>query len=176
MDSKNNIQCVQHVQQLFHLKSIHGKTTCLGIKQQKGKAHSVVQFNCDSNLSEMQWIKWVSKQADFLIYDAFHICQSLDQMTCLSIYQDSQNGNNIVQVASYLDDGYTFTKYQQWRLNPKTNQLVNVGTGTCLTSFDSKPLSNTLADRLLPVGLTICTRGATVTMKQKWVFTPLPKC
>ncbi len=164
------------MQQLFHLKSIHGKTTCLGIKQQKGKAHSVVQFNCDSNRSEMQWIKRVSKQADFLIYDAFHICQSLDQMTCLSIYQDSQNGNNIVNVASYLDDEYTITKYQQWRLNPKTNQLVNVGTGTCLTSFDSKPDANTFPGSFLATGTEPCAKGANIAVQQKWVFDPLPKC
>lgn len=123
----------------------------------------------------MRWIKRVSKY-DLQINGAFHICHSLVETTCLSTAQNSKNGNNVVNVESYLENGSKFDGYQQWRLNPQTNQLVNVHTKMCLTSFDSEPLSNTLAGSFLAVQLETCTKKKDIAVQQKWIFDLLPKC
>lgn len=138
-----------------------------------GNSRRVVGVNCDKEGSEDQWIKRVSDMYDkSLPGDAFRFCQSLNIIACLSVSTNSAYDSYTVTVEDYIHDGGGFLRHQQWRVHPKTNQLVNVQTGMCLTSFDS----NTSADRLLAVGLKTCTKGEKVTMQQKWFLIPLLKC
>jgi len=180
LDSKkNDVQCFPHKQQSYHLKNNEEPPTCLALEQQWGIAHRVVRVNCDSNRQseEILWIKRVSHDDTQIVGDAFRLCHSkLYETACLSAFKSSESESYTVNVEAYLNRGDNVIRYQQWRQNPKTNQLVNVQTGTCLTKFNSKLHSNTLDGRLLAVGLQTCTRGANITMKQKWFFTPLPKC
>lgn len=174
--NKNNVPCSRHNKQSYYLQNNEKHATCLALEH-KGGTYRVVRLNCNSNdRSEMQWIKRVSYYDTLIVGDTFRLCSSSNEMKCLSVSHISTSKDYIVNVKSFLDDGSTIMRYQQWRQNPKTNQLVNVQTGMCLTSSDSKPLSYTSTDRLLTVGSKICTRGANVTMNQKWFFTPLPKC
>jgi len=174
LDAKNKkSKCVRKKQQTYHLKNNNYQqiTTCLALEQQKGKSHRVVRFNCDDDSSAMKWIKQESTNKNF--QGAFHICQSLnDKMTCLSDVPQNLNndGNSMVSVVlnSYVA-GHTGieSRYQQWRLNPKTNQIVNVETRLCLTSFDFK----------LNAGTRTCTKGSSsLTMQQQWYFDPIPIC
>ena len=121
----------------------------------------------------MHWIKRVSYHDLRLNAGAFHICHSLDETTCLSVSQNSKSENYFVNLNSFIDDGTRFLRHQQWRLNPKTNQIVKRN-GLCLTSFDSKPLSNNVT-AMFPVGARPCKKGTSVTMEQKWFFGPLSK-
>lgn len=172
-DSKKPIiQCVPHEQQVYHIKNNHGQEpTCLATKQKSGKAHRVITFSCDSNHPGMYWLKRVSHHGS-LINGAFQICRGLDKTLCLSIdAKNFENGNHIVNVDSYSDNGSELEFYQQWRQNPKTNQLVNVKNGMCLTSFDTFDSVS-----FLSVGVETCTRGPNITVQQKWTFDQLPKC
>ena len=166
---------------MYYFLNNYQQSTCLALQQKKGKAYGVVRFNCDDDRLEMQWIKKDSFNPNF--QGAFYICQSSnDEMTCLS--DDSQNlnsvGNSFVPLSmnSYADGRRVTSKfrYQNWKLNPKTNQIVNLETRLCLTSLDSKPLSNTSTVRLLSAGVRSCTKGANVNIQQKWYLEPVPKC
>lgn len=123
----------------------------------------------------MQWVKVESINKG--LQGVFHICQSSNDKTeCLSVAKDEQSGGNfIITLNSYIKLQRTNTYLQQWRLNPNTSQLVNVGTGLCLTSFNSKRIFNTSVIRLL-VGVEVCNRGTKITRQQKWSFDSLPKC
>ena len=122
----------------------------------------------------MQWIKLESSNKNF--QGAFHICQNLNAKNecCLSVSKKS-NGDFILTLNSHIRADQRNSNYQQWRLNPKTNQLVNLQTRLCLISFDSKSLSNTSAVKLLS-GVDVCNAKSEVKMEQKWSLDPLPKC
>lgn len=124
----------------------------------------------------MQWVKFESRNKNF--QGAFHICQDLNAKTeCLAVSKNVKSiGNYILTLNSYIfAPGQPNPNYQQWRLHPKTYQLINVETGLCLISFDSKSLSNTSAVKLLS-GVDVCNAKSEVTMEQKWSLEPLPKC
>ena len=178
LNAKKNAQCVRQKKQLYHLKNNYKQSTCLASEPKTSKILRVVRFKCDDNRLEMQWIKQESTGTN--IKDAFHICQSLnDKITCLSDSPKNLNnaGNSFVPlgISSYMKSIMLASKYQQWRLNTKTNQIVNLQTRLCLISFDSKSLSNTSVVTLLS-GVDVCNAKSEVTMEQKWSLNPLPKC
>ena len=188
LDVKKNFHCVRPKQQLYYLKNnYHQQSTCLALEQKMSEAHRVVRYDCDDDRLAMQWIKKESSNINF--QGAFHICQSLnDEMICLSDVPQNLNreGKSFVPlgIKTYNDGQLTAdrsnnplkSRYQQWRLNTKTNQIINFETRLCLTSLDSKPLFNTSTVWLFAAGVRSCTKGINVNMQQQWFLDPIPNC
>ena len=74
-----------------------------------------------------------------MVGDAFRLCHTeLYEIACLSVPKHFKNDSYTVNVEPFIKKGDRDIRYLQWRINPKTNQLLNFQTGMCLTSFDSK--------------------------------------